>query len=110
MALTGIADEFLRVLLAHEEGLPDEQVRNIFGSRYEQVAGAINELLAVNRLQLFTQNNSLVYKAIREETALKFEGLKYVKISTILEIYYDFLSRRPEDMLTYQAIERSGNK
>ena len=73
--LSAIADEFLRVLLAHEDGLSDERVRAVFNDRYEQLAPAINELLAVNRLQLFTQGASLVYRAIKEETAAKFEGL-----------------------------------
>lgn len=72
---SAIADELLRTLLAYEDGVPDEQIRVIFGARYEQLATAINELLGANRIQLFTQGNALVYKAIKEETALKFEGL-----------------------------------
>ncbi len=75
MSISVIADELLRFLLAHEEGASDDQIKSSFGSRYVQVADAINELLGINRLQLFTQNNALVYKAIREETAVKFEGL-----------------------------------
>jgi hypothetical protein len=73
--LSAIADELLRVLLAYEDGLSDDQVKSAFGERYEQLPPAINELLAVNRLQLFTQGSALVYRAIKEETALKFEGL-----------------------------------
>lgn len=61
--------------MAHEDGLSDPQVRSIFGERYVQLEGAINDLLAVNRVQLFTQGASLVYRAIKEETAMKFEGL-----------------------------------
>lgn len=75
MAPSSIADELLRVLLAHEEGVSDDVIKETFGTRYELVAPAINELLSVNRLQLFTQNGTLVYKAIREETAMKFDGL-----------------------------------
>jgi hypothetical protein len=91
-ALSPIADEFLRVLLAHEDGITDDVLRGQYGVRYEALPAAINELLGINRIQLFTQGNSLLYKAIKEETAQKFEGLG------------------PEQVLVYQAIERSGNK
>lgn len=74
-ALSPIAEELLRVLLAHEDGVSDEQVRAVFGTRYELLASAINDLLALNRVQLFTQGNTLVYKAIKEEIAQKFDGL-----------------------------------
>ena len=73
--LSAIAEELLRTLLAYEDGVSDDQVRIIFGARYEQLASAINDLLGLNRVQLFTQGATLVYKAIKEETALKFEGL-----------------------------------
>lgn len=73
--LSAIADEFLHTLLVYEDGVSDDAVRAIFGTRYAQLAGAINELLGFNRIQLFTQGTTLVYKAIKEETALKFEGL-----------------------------------
>lgn len=53
--MTPLAEEFLRVLLGHEEGCSDEQIRLQFGNRYELLAAAINELLVANRLQLFTQ-------------------------------------------------------
>lgn len=86
MVLSAIADELLRVLLAHEEGLSDDQIKQAFGARYEQLPNAINELLSANRLQLFTQGTSLVYKAIKEETAAKFEGLGLV--TSIL--FYEF--------------------
>lgn len=75
MTLSNLAEELLRALLAHEEGCSDEQIRLQFGNRYEQLASAINELLGVNRLQLFTQSGALFYKAIKEETAAKFDGL-----------------------------------
>eukprot|EP01039_Chlorochromonas_danica_P002818 gene2818-3072_t len=92
MTTAGLSEELLRLLLASEEGISDEQIRSHFGGRYEQLVPAINDLLASNRLLLFTQAGSLVYKAVKEETAMKFEGLG------------------PEQMLVYQAIERSGNK
>ena len=91
-SLSPLADEFLRVLLAHEDGLTDDILKVQYGARYEALPSAINELLAINRIQLFTQGSSLLYKAIKEETAMKFEGLG------------------PEQVLVYQAIERSGNK
>lgn len=75
MEAMGLSEELLRLLLASEEGLSDEQIRAHFGGRYEQLVSAINELLAANRLLLFTSAGSLVYKAVKEETALKFEGL-----------------------------------
>ena len=75
MQLSAIADELLRVLLAHEDGISDDQLRAVFNERYEQLAPAINDLLGHNRLQLFTQGSTLVYKAIKEEIAQKFEGL-----------------------------------
>jgi hypothetical protein len=73
--LSAIADELLRVLLGQEDGMSDEQLRTVFGQRYELLAPAINELLTMNRVQLFTQGSSLVYKAIKEEIAQKFDGL-----------------------------------
>ena len=78
MSLSSVADDLLRFLLAHEDGVSDDQIKSSYGSKYEQIAPAINELLGVDRLQLFTQNGSLVYKAIREETAMKFDGLGFV--------------------------------
>ncbi|RYY69066.1 hypothetical protein EON63_24100 [archaeon] len=69
-------DEFLRLLYTAEEGLTDEQIRSHFGVRYAQLTSVINDLLSANRLLLFQQGQgSLVYKAVREETAAKFEGL-----------------------------------
>jgi hypothetical protein len=77
MKLSDIAEELLRFLLAYEEGISDNDIKNSFGPRYELLPSAINELLAINRLQLLTQNNSLFYKAIKEETAAKFDGLGF---------------------------------
>mmetsp|Transcript_3882 Transcript_3882/g.5337 ORF Transcript_3882/g.5337 Transcript_3882/m.5337 type:complete len:307 (+) Transcript_3882:18-938(+) len=84
--------ELLSLVQSSDEGLTDERVRLTFGPRYEQLAPSINELLSNNRLQLFTQGGALVYKAVKEETAIKFEGLG------------------TEEMLVYQVIERSGNR
>lgn len=76
-SLSPLAEELLRFLLSNEEGYPDDAIRTHFNNRYEQLTPAINELLQVNRLQLFNQNDSLYYKAIREETAMKFEGFHF---------------------------------
>jgi hypothetical protein len=70
-----LTDELLTLLHTNEEGLTDEQISNHFGPRYTDLVLVINELLATNRLQLFTQANALVYKVVREETAAKFDGL-----------------------------------
>ena len=73
-----IGDEFLRLLQSFEDGLQDSQLKEHFGeNQYGGLEPIINELIAANRLQLFTQGDMLVYKLIREETALKFEGLGY---------------------------------
>lgn len=78
MPLSPIADEFLRTLLAHEDGMSDEQVLALCGGRYAQLEvrrEAYNELIEANRVQLFKQGTSLVYRAIKEEAAMKLEGL-----------------------------------
>lgn len=72
-----LAEELLRLLLANEDGYSDDNIKSYFGTKYEELAPAINELLSQNRLQLFTQNGALFYKAIKEETAQKFDGLGY---------------------------------
>lgn len=86
-ALSAFANELLRTLLSSEDGLSNDQLKVFFpGDKYLSLPGGINELLAANRLQIFTStaqeasgaaagNNSLVYKAIREEVAAKLDGL-----------------------------------
>lgn len=75
-AQAALTTELLSLIQASvDDGLSDEKVRLNFGSRYEQLAPSINELLASNRLQLFTLGGQLVYKAVQEERAIKFEGL-----------------------------------
>ena len=80
-------------LQEHEDGLSDEDIRRIFGDRYGQdLVQILNNLLSLNRLQLFHKGDILIYKLIREETAIKFEGLG------------------PEQMLVYQVCEKAGNR
>eukprot|EP01040_Poterioochromonas_malhamensis_P021641 gene21641-26154_t len=90
--LSVLATELLHYLLSSDEGYSDEQLKRHFGDRYTQLVPHVNELLMFNRLQLYNQGDSLYYKAIKEEAAAKFAGLG------------------PEQILVYQAIERSGNK
>ncbi len=75
MSVSAIATELFQFLSEHENGASDDLIRRHFGDRYEFLAAGINELLSINRLQLFTQAGSLVYKVIKESTAVKFEGL-----------------------------------
>jgi hypothetical protein len=77
-SMNPLAAELLRFLLSSEEGYSDDQMKKHFGDRYNLLVPHVNELLAYNRLQLFNQNGSLYYKAIKEETAAKFAGLGYV--------------------------------
>jgi DNA-directed RNA polymerase III subunit RPC6 len=90
--LSPLATELLQYLLSSDEGYSDDQLKRHFGDRYVQLVPHVNELLMFNRLQLYNRGESLYYKAIKEDTAAKFAGLG------------------PEQILVYQAIERSGNK
>lgn len=72
----GLHNELLSLLSQHgEEGVSDQQLREHFGARYEGLVAVINDLLRSNRLQLYYQGASLIYKAINESVAAKFEGL-----------------------------------
>lgn len=92
-------DEFWHLLQKYENGLDDIIVREHFQSGYSaELTSVINALVASNRIQLYTTTSNkngemgLVYKLVKEETALKFEGLG------------------PEQILVYQIIERASNK
>jgi cytochrome c-type biogenesis protein CcmH/NrfF len=75
MADSNIAEELLNLLNSNESGLSDEQISGHFGARYGELVPILNDLLSMNRLQLFTQGGVLIYRLVREETAAKFEGL-----------------------------------
>ena len=75
MSVSALANELFTFLLEHENGIPEADLKSHFGDRYSAMAPGINELLGINRLQLFMQSGALVYKAIKEATAIKFEGL-----------------------------------
>lgn len=71
-----LSEEFLGLLNAHsDEGVMDTKVKEHFGSRYSELADVINSLMQSNRIQLFQLGGILIYKIIKEETAVKFEGL-----------------------------------
>ena len=70
-----IADELLRLVQQYSSGLSDADIQAYFKERYVQLPPVINSLLGQNRLKLFTLNGSLIYKALNEATAAKFEGL-----------------------------------
>jgi hypothetical protein len=72
-----LARELLTFLHLNADGTTDEKVLEHFGVRYKDLVPVINELLQSNRLQLFTQGDygATVYRAIKEETANKLDGL-----------------------------------
>lgn len=107
-----LGDELMSLLHSNDAGLSDEQISHHFGERYPQLVTIINDLLSVNRLQLFYQGETLVYKIVQAETAAKFDGLGYE-----LKDYFSFLLSssttifsRPEQILVYQVCERAGNR
>ena len=85
-SMTHLGDELLFLLQSNESGLSDEQISHHFGDRYPQLVPIINDLLGVNRLQLFHQGKSLVYKIVHAETAAKFDGLGYINTFYLLEL------------------------
>jgi hypothetical protein len=71
-----LKEEFCRLLNSSETGsVSDALVKEQFGERYQSLAPIINEMLTSKRLVLLTQGDRIYYKQIREEIALKFEGL-----------------------------------
>ena len=70
-----LSEEFINLLTLSEEGVQESAVKSHFQDRYASLAPIINDLVESNRLQLFTQGGLLVYKILKEETAIKFEGL-----------------------------------
>ena len=75
MSNSSLSDELLRLVQQYSSGLSDAEIQNYFKERYSLLPPVINNLLGQNRLKLFTLNGSLVYKALNEATAAKFEGL-----------------------------------
>ena len=88
-----IEDEFLGLLNESSSGsLTDNQVKIHFAERYlTDVVPAVNSLLRLNRIQLFTNTaGALVYKIIHEDVAVKFEGLGPEQIMVVM-IYNQLL-------------------
>jgi len=88
-------DEIIQLLNESSSGsLTDNHIKIHFAERYlTDVVPAVNSLLRLNRIQLFTNSGgALVYKIIHEDIAVKFEGLG------------------PEQIMVFQTIEKSGNR
>ena len=90
--MTALANEFLSLLYVNDQGLSDSSLQETFGSRYLSLADVINVLLSANRIQVFHNGSENVYRAVKEETASKLEGLVR------------------EHILVYQVCEKAGNK
>jgi DNA-directed RNA polymerase III subunit RPC6 len=90
--LADLSDQFLRFLQRSESEVSDDLIKEHFGSKYHELSGCINTLLSQNRIIILKDATQLFYRAVREETAEKFQGLM------------------PDQMLVYQVCERAGNK
>jgi len=76
----------------HPEGIPDgDLAAKISHIPVTDRAVAINRLLSQRKLQIFKDGESLVYKEVKQDEAVKFKGLS------------------SEDLLVYQIIQQSGN-
>ena len=76
----------------HPEGIPDNDLAaKISHIPVTDRAVAINRLLSQRKLQIFKDGESLVYKEVKQDEAVKFKGLS------------------SEDLLVYQIIQQSGN-
>ena len=76
----------------HPEGIPDNDLATkISHIPVTDRAVAINRLLSQRKLQIFKDGESLVYKEVKQDEAVKFKGLS------------------SEDLLVYQIIQQSGN-
>jgi DNA-directed RNA polymerase III subunit RPC6 len=76
----------------HPDGIPD----NYLAAKISHIpvtdrAVAINRLLSQRKLQIFKDGETLVYKEVKQDEAVKFKGLS------------------SEDLLVYQIIQQSGN-
>jgi len=75
--MSSLSDQLISLLNANVDGYSDENIREHFRENYESLVPIINDMLRTNRLQLFMQGNTLVYKLIHESKAAKLEGLGY---------------------------------
>ena len=77
MSISQLTQELLDLINNNENGVVDSDIQAHFRERYSALPNVINTLLSQNRLKLYTLNGSLMYKAVNELTAAKFEGLGY---------------------------------
>lgn len=76
----------------HPAGIPDDQLASTIAHiPVSDRANAINALLSQRKLQIFKDGDTLVYKEVKQDEAVKFKGLS------------------SEDLLVYQIIQQSGN-
>jgi len=68
-----VKEKLIGLLQLNEEGLSDEILKLHFSN--EELVPVINDMLKVNRLQLYVQGSGLVYKLVNESRAVKLEGL-----------------------------------
>ena len=75
--LSASADHLYRFLLAYENGASNKEIQDKFNAPYECAVIAMNELLAVHRVQLFTTGGvDFVCKAVNDQLAAKLERMK----------------------------------
>ena len=76
----------------HPEGIPDQDLaQKISHIPVNDRAQAINSLLSSRKLQIYKDGDTIVYRMVMQEEAVKFRGLA------------------SEDLLVYQIIQQSGN-
>eukprot|EP00850_Spirogloea_muscicola_P011374 SM000070S21340 [mRNA] locus=s70:401309:404485:+ [translate_table: standard] len=88
----GAEQSILLLCRRHPEGLAAKVLEDeLRAYSLQEQAQAINALLQKRLVQLFTKGDTLVYKELDQEEAVKFKGLS------------------SEDMLVYQIIQQAGN-
>eukprot|EP00850_Spirogloea_muscicola_P000127 SM000001S04529 [mRNA] locus=s1:715442:718602:+ [translate_table: standard] len=88
----GAEQSILLLCRQHPEGLAAKVLEDeLRAYSLQEQAQAINALLQKRLVQLFTKGDTLVYKELDQEEAVKFKGLS------------------SEDMLVYQIIQQAGN-
>jgi|UniRef100_A0A7R9T920 DNA-directed RNA polymerase III subunit RPC6 len=76
----------------HPQGIPDADLAmEIAHIPVNERASAINALLSSRKIQVYKDGDSLIYREVQKDEAVKFKGLS------------------SEDLLVYQIIQSSGN-
>jgi DNA-directed RNA polymerase III subunit RPC6 len=87
-----LRDRLVGMLTAELAGVSESAIRSRFGTDYEALVPILNELLGMNRIQLFTQaSGDMIFKLVDEDKAAKLVGLTH------------------EQILVYQEIEKAKN-